>query len=563
MKKLLKHLAYLTFLFFLLSCSDSKEEPKLNFLLITCEDISPLISVYGDSTAHTPNIDKLAAESIIYTNAFATVGVCAPARSSIITGMYPVSIGTHNMRTAADYNTWGNRKYREKAWGRDINGDTLGTYSAVIPPEIKCFTEFLRKEGYYCANNFKTDYQFAAPVTAWNANSKTAHWRNRERGQPFLAMFNDMSTHESRIWMHDTLPLTVAPSTVKVPAYLPDDSIVRKDLARVYSNIELMDKNVGKRIDELEKDSLLDKTVIIWFSDHGGPMPKGKREHTEDGLKVPFLVRLPYGENSGYEHDLISFVDIAPTILSLADIPVPEYMQGQAFLGSQKTGKPRQYIFGSGDRYDNIADRSRTVRDERFLFVKNYYPELPPYKDFGYRKNIPTMRHLLELKELDQLNEEQMYWFRSEKLPEELYDCEKDPHCLNNLIANANYTDKVLELSTALNNWVQEVNDLGVIPESELLEEMWPGREQPVTSNPEISYSKNEISLQCDTDGASIAYIISKEKLEPDLDSGWKLYSQPIKITDQDILYVLATRIGYKDSDIIELNCSEFMNKKN
>ena len=535
------------------SCQHQQKEEKLNFLFLTCEDISPDLIMYGDSTANTPNLDKLASESMIFTHAYTTVGVCAPSRSSIITGMYPISIGTQNMRTGKDYVGWGMRRYDQQSDAVDLEGNPVPLYSAVIPPFVKCFTEYLRKAGYYCTNNYKTDYQFAAPVTAWDANSRKATWKNRKTGQPFFAVFNDMVTHESRIWMNADLEQTVNPKKVPVPPFFPDNTIVRTDIARNYSNIELLDQHIGKKLDDLKQAGLLDKTIIFFFSDHGGPLPKEKREYTEDGLHVPFMVRFPHGKGAGYVNDMISFVDIAPTVLSLAGIPIPDYMQGQAFLGDQKATTPRKYIFGSADRFDEIPDRCRSVSDGRFYLVKNFHPELPAYKDVAYRKNIPTMRELLRERDNGELNADQMYWFRKHKTPEELYDTKTDPHCIHNLIDDPKYAYKIEELRPVLLNWVKEAHDLGAVPEARLVERMWPDFVQPQTQPPKMKIEHGKVSMTCSTRGASLAYLLSEKAIQPNLNSGWLLYSKPVVKPRDKYMYVLATRIGYRDSKVLEV----------
>ena len=183
----------LSFLFVMtmLGCHNAeKQVARQNILWITCEDISPTLAMYGDSIAKTPNLDKLASQSIVYTNAYTTVGVCAPSRSSIITGMYPISIGTQHMRTAKDVMGWGTRKYDGPSNAIDLDNNPVPHYSAVIPENVKCFTEYLREAGYYCTNNPKTDYQFASPITAWDKNGNKAHWRGKEKGQPFFSVFN-------------------------------------------------------------------------------------------------------------------------------------------------------------------------------------------------------------------------------------------------------------------------------------------------------------------------------------------------------------------------------------
>lgn len=552
-----KYLLSLLFTLQILIFSWAQQKP--NILWLTCEDISPMLSMYGDSTAKTPNIDKLASESLIFTEAFATVGVCAPARSSIITGMYPISIGTHNMRTGQDTAGWGKRTYDNDASegfmakGVDINGKSVPFYSAVLPPEIKCFTEYLRADGYFCTNNQKTDYQFAAPVTAWDQNGKNAHWKNRKEGQPFFAVFNHEVTHESQMWRRKDLPLTVDPSTVPLPEYYPDTETVRNDVARNYSNIEALDKEIGEKIADLKEAGLLDNTIIFFYSDHGGPLPRGKREHYESGLRVPFMVRIPNALKKQYIDSPISFVDLAPTVLSLAGIEIPDYMQGQAFLGNQKSETERKYIYGSGDRFDEYPDQVRSVISKDFVYVRNYHPELPAYKDVTYRKGIDMMNELLELSAEGKLNKDQNYWFRKNKTEEEFYLRGADPFSLNNLIADPKYQANIETMRQAMNSWLAEVGDKGAIPENELLLSMWPEGLQPQAQQPIIKINENLVTIKSDLQGASIAYLITDKPIEPNLDSGWQLYTKPIKLETDQYLYTMNARIGFKDSDVVEL----------
>jgi len=400
----MKNLRILFVVSLLISCKSQNVEivkkQKLqqpNILWIVTEDISPTLSFYGDNTAKTPNLDALASESMIYDNAFATVGVCAPSRSAIITGMYPTSIGTTHMRTGKDVFSWGKREYKKDIPIKDINGKPIRQYSAVIPENVKCYTEYMRSAGYFCTNNEKTDYQFAAPITAWDENSRKAHWRNRPKNKPFFAVFNIGTTHESRLWKNENLPLTVNPKDVKVPPYLPDNEATRHTIARHYSNVELMDAEVGAFIKQLKDDGLYNNTIIFFYSDHGGPLPREKREIYDSGLKVPFMIKDINSKTKGRTDRLMSFVDLAPTMLSLAGTKIPNYIEGKAFLGTQQT-EPRKYVFGSSDRFDEFSDRIRSVRSKRFLYLKNSFPELPKYKDVGYRKNIPMMTSFLNLK---------------------------------------------------------------------------------------------------------------------------------------------------------------------
>jgi arylsulfatase A-like enzyme len=549
-------LAFVTFNIFA-----QKDRP--NIVWLTCEDISPTLSMYGDSTAKTPNLDQLAKEGVVFDNVFAVVGVCAPSRSSIITGMYPTSIGTMHMRTALDAQSWGKRKYKKRGMGIDINGDHVPQYSAVIPSYVKCFSEYMRETGYYCINNHKTDYQFAAPVTAWDENNAKGDWTHTPKGKPFFYVFNHGVTHESQIWNRKDKPMTVSPDKVPLPSYYPDDPVVRKDVARNYSNIEVLDQQIGKKIQRLKDAGLYENTIIFFFSDHGGPLPRGKRLHYDSGLKVPFIVRIPekykkkYGLDpswvkNGRVENLISFVDLAPTLLSIAGYEIPEYMQGQAFMGPQRVNEPRKYIFGTADRFDEFTDRNRVVRDSRYLYVRNYHPEIPAYKNIAYRRKIDMMNRLLELHKLGRLNTAQNYWFRMFKTKEEFYDCKTDPDNVHNLIDDPKYKDKIEELRQAMDNWLAEVGDMGEIPEKEMVHEMWPKDIQPETERPVVNAKGRTVSLSCDTQGASIAYLISDKDFEPDLDAGWQVYYQPIKVPKGKFLYVMSQRIGYKESEIVK-----------
>ncbi|PSG88495.1 sulfatase family protein [Aurantibacter aestuarii] len=562
----MKHLGLITLLAILLfGCNAqntsknqniNKPSEQPNIVWIVTEDISPTLSFYGDYTAKTPNLDALAKESMIYDNAFAVVGVCAPTRSSIITGMYPTSIGTMHMRTGNDVMSWGKREYQNKEeTGRlDLNNEPIPQYSAVIPPHVKCYTEYLRAAGYYCTNNQKTDYQFAAPITAWDENNPKAHWRNTPIGKPFFSVFNINTTHESQLWKNNDLPLTVNPEDVTVPPYLPDNLETRKTIARHYSNVELMDAEVGEFINQLKADGLYENTIIFFYSDHGGPLPRQKREIYDSGLKVPFMVKHPNG-NKGRTDELISFVDLAPTMLSLAGIKAPKHLEGQAFLGIYKHNKQRDYVFASSDRFDEFTDRIRAIRTKDFLYLKNDYPEKPKYKDVGYRKNISMMPKFLELKTEGELNKTQEIWFNT-KTVEELYDVSKDPHNLNNLAQKSEYNAVLKEMRLQLKDQQEVSPDLGKMFEAEVVETMWPKNEQPITSPVKISQRNQLIHLTNQTDGSSIAYLFSDNPdIKFDYDLNWQLYTSPISNTaTHKYLYVVAERIGFKTSDMLKIN---------
>ena len=534
------------------SCKTDKEQPKKpNFLFITCEDISPYLSFYGDSTAYTPNLDHLANESLIFDNAFTTVGVCSPSRSSIITGMYPISIGTHNMRTGGAVNGWGKRHYKDLGKNfTDREGTKFTQYSAVIPPEVKCYTKFLRENGYFCSNNVKTDLQFASPLSAWDENSKKAHFNNRKTGQAFLSIFNFGVTHESKLWTKTKDSLRINPNEVKLPSYIPDFEQARVDFARNYSNIEELDLLLGQILNELKATGELENTYIFFFSDHGGPLPRGKRLIYDSGLKVPFMIRFPNKTQTGRTDRLISFVDIAPTVLSLAEIDIPAYMQGKAFLGKQITSE-REYIFGSGDRFDKRYDRIRCIRNKNYMLVKNYYPNQPRYLDIAYRKKIPMMPEFLQMRDAGKLNKTQMLWFNATKPKIEFYDVNADPEQVKNIAHLPEYKEEINTMLSELEKWQTSINDKGEIPEGQLLLSMWPNMKQPFTSAPIIKQEENKYMASCSAIGADVVYRYSETAdTITELDH-WMLYTGPLEKQEGKYLHIRATRIGFVDSKAV------------
>ncbi|HEX6227433.1 MAG TPA: sulfatase [Chryseolinea sp.] len=523
--------------------SGQAKKAQPNILWITCEDMSPHLGSYGDSQVKTPYLDKLASEGIRYTNAFATAGVCAPSRSAIITGMYQQSIGTQHMRT-------GKISANKDAYPPDYIG-----YSAVVPEHVKCFPEYLRANGYYCSNNSKEDYQFEAPPTAWDESSNTAHWRNRKKKeQPFFAVFNLMVTHESQVWARAGEPLLVDPKDVQVPPYYPDVPEVRMDMARHLSNVMVMDQQAGEILKQLEDDGLSNNTIVFFFSDHGDGLPFVKREIYDRGIRVPLIIR--FGEHwqtanttgpaNGVVNDqLISLVDLAPTMLSLTGCKIPERMQGQAFLGPAKAA-PRKYVFAARDRMDSEYDRVRSIRDEKFLYLRNYMPEKPYYQNIAYRLQQPMMKVILDMKANGSLNEQQMLWFRPTKPPEELYDCTADPFQFKDLASDPAYAKQVARLRRAYDGWITGVGDLSDEPESQMLKSWWGGKDEaPKTAAPTMAHNGSGVTLSSATGGASIGY---KFKWA----DAWSVYVSPVQTNGRDSLYSIAQRIGYAKSDVVK-----------
>jgi len=507
-----------------------------NILWISCEDMSPHLGCYGDSTVPTPNIDRLAREGVRFSNAFCTAGVCAPSRNAIITGRYQTSNGGHNMRTL--YSTMPEKTGLPQS------------YSAVMPPGVRAFPEYLRAAGYYTTNNEKTDYQFEAPPTVWDESSKKAHWRNRAKDQPFFAVFNNVVTHESQVWVRKDQPLRADPARVKVPPYYPDTPTVRQDMARFFSNIREMDDWVGGLLKQLEDEGLLDNTIIFFWSDHGDGLPFVKREIYDRGLRVPLIVRFPDKKLAGprsagtTRHELISMIDLAPTVLSIAGVPTPAAMHGRAFFGKYAVKTPRNVVFAARDRLDSEYDRVRSVHDGRYQYVRNFFPEKPPYMDIAFRKQQPMMAELLRLRDEGKLNTTQMRWFAKTKAPEELYDLRNDPHQLSNLAGQSGLAPQLKRLRGEMNRWLAEIPDLGAIPEKKLVSDWWNGAAQPPpTAQPILARQGSRVRITCPTEGASIGY-------KTHWQAPWRVYSQPFVLAPGDSLYAVTQRIGYRPGEV-------------
>ena len=424
-----------------------------NILWISCEDIGPHLGCYGDPEARTPHLDRLASQGTRYTHAFSVSGVCAPTRSCLITGMYPTTLGTCHMRCKH-------------------------------PPQdpIKCFPEYLRNAGYYCTNNSKTDYNFDAPRTAWDQCNKKAHWRNRrDAGQPFFAVFNLTITHESKVGTPiDRIPAAERelppadrhdPAKATLPPYYPDTPVIRERWAHYYDLITVMDRQAGAILDELEKDGFADNTVVFYFSDHGVGLPRAKRWLYDSGTHVPFIVRWPgRAEPRSVSSRLVSFVDFAPTVLSIAGAPIPGHMQGRAFLGDA-AATPRQYVFGARDRMDERYDLIRAVRDDRFRYIRNYEPYRPYAQYLAYPEGWPVMQDMRRAERAGELEGPETLFFRPTKPLEELYDVTADPHELENLAESPDHRAVLDRLRETLDAWLAETKDLGFVPEMEL--EAW------------------------------------------------------------------------------------------
>ena len=539
------------------------DKKKPNIVWLVLEDMSPILPDYGDHTIETPTISSLAAQGVKYTNVFSTSGVCSPSRAALAMGMYPTSFGANNMRTTSNTEETG-----------------LPKYEAIPPSDAKMLSQYMRENGYYTTNNLKTDYQFQAPKGAWDDSSPYAHWRNRPKDKPFFSVFNFTTTHESGLFepygfrkiesryyfsddadkisklpQHQLTKTSESETAVylpqdtafNIPPYLPDTPTVRRDMWKMYNNLAETDKQMGALLQQLKDDGLYDNTIIVFYSDHGGPLPRQKRLIYDSGLKVPMIIRYPHAESAATVDDqLISFVDFAPTTMALAGIQIPAYIQGRNFIHSKSP--KRKYIHAAADRFDGFTDAIRAVKDKRFKYIRNYRPEQGYYLPVAYREKIPTMRELLRLRDEGKLNEYQSQWFRKSKPKEELFDTKNDPDELHNLAGMSQYKEKVAELSTEMDRWLGDIGDTPNIPERQLIKNLWNGHDtQPITQTPKVDINGGIVTILSPTRGATIAYKIIDKGLEP---SEWELYKSPFFIEDGTKLKVVAHRIGFQESKI-------------
>lgn len=522
------------------------QEARPNILCLVCEDTGlSYFGCFGGDLDVTPAIGALAREGVSYTHFYTVHGVSAPSRHALITGLYPTATGANNMRTR------GASEYFPQ-WVRP--------YDVVLPEGVKCYTEFLRAQGYYCTNNVKTDYQFASPLTAWDECGKNAHWKHAPERMPFFSIFNFTVSHESMVWRNAKEPLTVDPAEVPVPPYLPDTEIVRRDIARVYSNLRIVNQLVEEKMQELREAGKLDNTIVVFYSDNGGPLLRQKRTVYEAGLHVPLIIRYPDGKGAGTTDErLCSFVDIPATMMSLLGLMPPSYMHGKAFAGAYQAPE-RRYIYGAADRCDEFVDKIGTVRDKRYQYVRNYMPQIPGYMDAAFRRQMPLMREVLKERDAGRLNPVQMAYFSAPRPQEEFYDVQNDPHNLHNLIHDPAYRVEIDRLREAYEQWLHQYNALWFWDEVAISEYMQPGGVQPVAEKPIVVNENGHVSLFSSTPGASIAYRINGAGLWA---KHWLLYTRPVQLQAGDRLEAVATRAGYKQSQVAvyRFECNEQTNQ--
>jgi arylsulfatase A-like enzyme len=439
-----------------LCASPSHAAQKPNVLWITSEDNSPYLGCYGDELARTPNLDRLAAEGVRYRNAFANAPVCSSARSTLITGMHACSLGVHNHRSGV-----------------------------AIPASFRFYPGLLRDAGYYCTNNSKTDYNVQvdgkrSPTFFWDESSGRAHYQNRKPGQPFFAVFNTTYSHEGQTTdkgyakrrEQGVFPpkRIVPPEAVRLPPYHADTPIVRENWSRYYDNLWLMDQEVGKRLRELEESRLADDTIVFYYSDHGGALPRGKRNIHDSGTRVPLIIRFPKkwahlapAEPGAWIDAPVSFVDFPATLLSLAGVPIPENYEGKAFLGKQARAQDHVFLFRA--RMDERYDTVRAIRTREYLYVNNFAPHRPWGQFYSYPFRVmPSMQAWYDEFAAGRCNPVQArYW--QEKPGEEFYVIADDPFQVNNLVDDPQHARAIADLRETLRKRIVETRDAGLIPE--------------------------------------------------------------------------------------------------
>jgi N-sulfoglucosamine sulfohydrolase len=417
-----------------------------NILWLVCEDSSvDWIGCYGNPQATTPNIDGLAKQGFRYTHAYACAPVCAPSRSTWITGMFAVSTGTQPMRSRFA-----------------IPHDTLPYY-----PDV------LRKAGYYTANFKKTDYNIGgrADKDAWHSFADNA-WELRGPGQPFFQVLNFEDSHESRAF-GDIEHTRHAPADMVLRRYHPDIPEIRKNYAKYQDAVEMMDAKVGKALERLKQAGLEEDTIVIFNSDHGGVLPRSKRWLYNSGTHAPLIVRIP----EKYRHlwpaaspgtvvdRLVSFVDFPKTWLSLAGAEVPERMQGRVFLGPAAEPEPA-FVYGFRDRMDERFDSQRSVRSKEFVYIQSAMPNVPWGQTLEYLWKMRATQAWEKAHLAGETNAVTGRFF-GPKPVEELYDSQADPDNVVDLAGRPEHAARLAAMRAELRRWQLEVRDSGLLPEGE------------------------------------------------------------------------------------------------
>ncbi len=425
----------------------AKQPERPNIVWIMAEDIGCDLACYGTPALQTPVLDQMALGGVQYNRAYCTSPICSTSRSAMITGMYQTSIGAHQ-----------HRSHREDG--------------VLLPAPVRPITALLQEAGYYCANGCgfgeKADLNFNLPEGERPLFNGT-DWSTREPNQPFFAQIQLQVTHRGTWWekIRSESSDPVSPDKVVLPPYLPDHPAIRKDWAMYLDQIEAADAQVGEILERLAREGLTDNTVVIFIGDNGRCVHRGKGFLFEDGIKVPCIFRwpghLPQGETS---EELVSMIDVSAQILAFAGVKTPEHLQGRPFL--EDSAKERKHVFAARDRWDEVYDKSRTVIEKRFKYIRNDMPEVPYFTYQGYLEKVRPIRPVLwEIFKSGKVTEAQAHIMRPEKPREELYDLKKDPWETVNLAERPEHAKVLQQLRSVLEKWEKETNDQGRFPEPE------------------------------------------------------------------------------------------------
>ena len=432
------------------SCENDNSKP--NILWIVTEDNSiHYMNLYTDGGAEMSLINALADQGVVFDNAFSNSPVCSVARSTLITGVYAPRVGTQYHR----------RMNRVK-----------------LPYDVKPLPVYLKDAGYYTTNNAKEDYNFIKDGEIWNESSEKATYKNRKENQPFFHVQNFHNTHEGQLHfnkqhLEEALKNNNLDSITPFP-YHPDTPTFRYTQSLLHNHHKDVDKEIEKFINDLENEGLLDDTIIFYYGDHGGVLPRSKGYIYESGLNVPLVVKVPkkFKKLSPYKtgtrtSTFVEFVDLVPTVLSLAGIDIPKSIDGKAFLGKKLKKselEKRNSAFGYADRFDEKYDLVRSLRKGKYKYMRNYQPfNVDGLYNF-YRYKMLAYKEWYTLFQDGKLNDIQSQFFKP-KSPESLYNIEEDPHETTNLANDIAYNDILLTMREDLNNHLMSINDLSFLPE--------------------------------------------------------------------------------------------------
>ena len=443
---------------FLTGCLAKQSVERPNILWLTSEDNNiDWVGCYGNEYAETPHIDALAEQGFRYTHCYANAPVCAPSRSTWITGVNALSMGTHPMRSRND-----------------------------IPHNIiKYYPDYLKEVGYYVSNGMKTDYNIGGRPDddCWDSTDKkisnkevsSVDWKTLGNQQPFFKVINFFESHESRA-QGDVENTIHNPKDVNLRRYHPDIPDIRKTYAKYHDAVKRMDTGVGEALKKLEELGLAENTIVIYSSDHGGVLPRSKRFLFASGIHSPLIIRIPKKYKSLYPAEevgtivdrLVSFVDMPKTWLSITEATVPNYMQGNIFLG-KNTEPEQKYHFAFRGRMDEGNENARAVYDKEFVYIRNYMPYAPWLQHLQFlwkmRATVAWEKYVNDGK----ATKEQSKYFYPKNYTEELYSLKDDWDNTNNLIENDKYAEKIVAMRTALHDWQLKIYDSALLPEAEMI----------------------------------------------------------------------------------------------